>query len=36
MAMLQTLPFTYEEKERRKDEVHQDHQKNGNHHGAGR
>src|SRR5882762_3295131 len=34
MAIFQTLPFTHEEKERRKDEVHQYHQKNGNHNGA--
>ena len=35
MAMFQTLPFTHEEKERRKDEVHQNHQEYGNHYRAG-
>jgi hypothetical protein len=34
MAVFQTLPFTHEEKERRKDEIHQNHQKYGNHNGS--
>src|SRR5712692_7345011 len=35
MAIFQTLPFTHEEKECGKDEIHQNHQKYGNHYRAG-
>jgi hypothetical protein len=35
MAIFQILPFTQEEKERRKDEVHQDDQEYGYYYGAG-